>query len=316
MFKPNRKERYFAFGSNLLIEQMAERCPTSLLEGTAILKDYRWIINTRGVANIVYTPGRGHWVEGFVFLVNAKDERTLDRKEGVRINLYQKFSCQIELRRAAEGPLKINHLARLMRDSDDGYAQQWRRRPLVDLEDSIEKVDALVYISPDLKSGRIREEYAVRMSRALGDAFYLGLSGLYLANYLQPTIRGLLVPSEEAYRQERNPHPHRVAAFPSNVKRRGEEGIEVAEPEREYFGRRSSEPLGRPGPLRAEPRCRRRSSDPQLRDESWQPERHEEPFAAVQEGFRNAYTKHRAPESHGFLYSVKQSFRGTSLNTL
>lgn len=315
MFKANRKERYFAFGSNLLIEQMAERCPASLLEGTAILRDYRWIINTRGVANIVYHPGRGHWVEGFVFLVDSKDERTLDRKEGVRLNLYQKFSCQIELRRAVEGPLKINHLARLMRDRDDDYAQQRRKRRLLDLADSSEKVDALVYISPNLKSGRIREEYAIRMSRALRDAFYLGLSGLYLANYLQPTIRGLLVPTEQSYQQERNPQPHRVAAFPSNVRRQGEEGIDVAEPDREHFGRRSSEPLGRPGPLRAEARCRRRSSDPELRDERWQPERHRDPFAAVQEGFGNAYTKHRAPQPHGFLYSVKQSFRGVSQNT-
>ena len=44
---------YFAYGSNMWQAQMRTRCPQSLLLGPATLHGYRWIINTRGYANIV-----------------------------------------------------------------------------------------------------------------------------------------------------------------------------------------------------------------------------------------------------------------------
>ncbi|KAF7295385.1 Gamma-glutamylcyclotransferase [Mycena indigotica] len=40
--------RYFGYGSNLWIHQMDTRCPGNTLLGVAFLRDWRWIINTRG----------------------------------------------------------------------------------------------------------------------------------------------------------------------------------------------------------------------------------------------------------------------------
>lgn len=48
---------YFAYGSNLRDAQMAARCPDSRKIGLARLRGYRWIITTRGYANIVESGG-------------------------------------------------------------------------------------------------------------------------------------------------------------------------------------------------------------------------------------------------------------------
>jgi gamma-glutamylcyclotransferase len=44
---------YFAYGSNLWLEQMQNRCPSHRVIGAGILENYRWIISKRGYANIV-----------------------------------------------------------------------------------------------------------------------------------------------------------------------------------------------------------------------------------------------------------------------
>jgi hypothetical protein len=79
---------YFAYGSNLHLAQMGQRCPASLFIGKATLPGYRWQINKRGVANVV--ESKGDYVEGLLFSINEKDELTLDRNEGVAKRLYEK----------------------------------------------------------------------------------------------------------------------------------------------------------------------------------------------------------------------------------
>ena len=74
---------YFAYGSNMNAEQMAQRCPEHLLVGQAILEDYEFIITTRGYASII--PVQGKTVQGLVYQINPTDEATLDRNEGVAI---------------------------------------------------------------------------------------------------------------------------------------------------------------------------------------------------------------------------------------
>ncbi len=44
---------YFAYGDNLHISQLAERCPSSIFIGKAVLDGFKWHINERGVANVV-----------------------------------------------------------------------------------------------------------------------------------------------------------------------------------------------------------------------------------------------------------------------
>jgi len=100
---------YFAFGSNMHIKQMAARCPESTLVARAVLQGYRWQINERGVANIVQSkPGEPDIVEGILFSVSSKDERTLDRNEGVSKKFYERVLLTV-----AVEPLKLEGLRSL-----------------------------------------------------------------------------------------------------------------------------------------------------------------------------------------------------------
>ena len=60
---------------------MAKRCPESRFVGTAELHDYRFQINQRGFANILYSPN--DHVEGLLYLLSRTDQERLDRSEGV-----------------------------------------------------------------------------------------------------------------------------------------------------------------------------------------------------------------------------------------
>src|SRR4051794_9122870 len=44
---------YFAYGSNMIASQMARRCPGARLIGPALIRDYRFRINRRGVATVL-----------------------------------------------------------------------------------------------------------------------------------------------------------------------------------------------------------------------------------------------------------------------
>jgi gamma-glutamylcyclotransferase (GGCT)/AIG2-like uncharacterized protein YtfP len=84
---------YFAYGSNMDRNQMNNRCPDNHLIGQGLLPNYRFIINSRGVASVVVDSGSK--VLGIIFRISIKDERTLDRYEGVRGGYYHKELLQI-----------------------------------------------------------------------------------------------------------------------------------------------------------------------------------------------------------------------------
>lgn len=77
------RHRYFAYGSNLCVQQMAARCPDAADPQRAVLGDHDWLINERGVATI--EPRRGTQVHGVVWDVSACDLAALDRAEGVPV---------------------------------------------------------------------------------------------------------------------------------------------------------------------------------------------------------------------------------------
>lgn len=79
---------YFAYGSNMWAKQMQKRCPDHQVVGSGVLKGYRWIINTRGYANIVKSSPS--IVRGVVYKISDADEQALDRHEGVASGLYRK----------------------------------------------------------------------------------------------------------------------------------------------------------------------------------------------------------------------------------
>ena len=75
-------------------ERMKDRCPDSTPQGKGILKGYKWIINERGVANILIS--KPDYVEGYIFSITESDERNLDEKEGVKKGCYVKETLTIE----------------------------------------------------------------------------------------------------------------------------------------------------------------------------------------------------------------------------
>jgi gamma-glutamylcyclotransferase len=77
---------YFGYGSNLWLEQMAKRCPSSKLLGLAKLDKWLWIISQRHYANIVASPD--DHVYGLVFELTPEDEDELDVYEGVPTPLF------------------------------------------------------------------------------------------------------------------------------------------------------------------------------------------------------------------------------------
>jgi phage replication-related protein YjqB (UPF0714/DUF867 family)/gamma-glutamylcyclotransferase (GGCT)/AIG2-like uncharacterized protein YtfP len=76
-----RRHSYFAYGSNLSVRQMAQRCPDSGNPRRAVLADHDWLINQRGVATV--EPFDGTQVHGVVWDVSDHDLALLDRAESV-----------------------------------------------------------------------------------------------------------------------------------------------------------------------------------------------------------------------------------------
>ncbi|QNJ92466.1 poly-gamma-glutamate hydrolase family protein [Mycolicibacterium fluoranthenivorans] len=74
---------YFAYGSNLCVDQMARRCPDATDPRPATLPDHDWLINERGVATI--EPLDGALVHGVLWRVSPRDLSTLDSAEGVPV---------------------------------------------------------------------------------------------------------------------------------------------------------------------------------------------------------------------------------------
>ena len=89
------KLKYFAYGSNMDQVQMASRCPKATLRSTAILPNYKFIINSRGVASVV--PKTGRKVYGLLWELKEEDERALDKCEGVKFGTYAKEWLDVKI---------------------------------------------------------------------------------------------------------------------------------------------------------------------------------------------------------------------------
>lgn len=83
---------YLAYGSNLHIQQMQQRCPTARALGTSILNGYRLVFND--VATVVPDPDR--CVPVLLWDIQPCDEKALDYYEGYP-RLYRKETVPVEL---------------------------------------------------------------------------------------------------------------------------------------------------------------------------------------------------------------------------
>ena len=87
------KRLYFAYGSNLCIRQMNDRCPNNSKIGMGKLKGHRWIITERGYANVVKSSDEDVW--GIIYEISMSDEEKLDVYEGVSTKCYVKENLDI-----------------------------------------------------------------------------------------------------------------------------------------------------------------------------------------------------------------------------
>ena len=88
---------YIAYGSNLNLEQMANRCPTAKVIGTSEIKDYKLTFRgPHGHAVATVEPCKGESVPALVWQITPNDEKALDRYEGWP-HLYRKETIKVKV---------------------------------------------------------------------------------------------------------------------------------------------------------------------------------------------------------------------------
>ncbi|KAH8169864.1 gamma-glutamyl cyclotransferase, AIG2-like domain-containing protein [Sarocladium implicatum] len=177
---------YFAYGSNLHLQQMKRRCPESKYVGTGRLMDYRWQINERGYANVV--PADGFWVDGLCYDISISDEARLDISEGVAKGAYEKKQIAVEIRQAAPALYRRPTAWIVAHGGVKGILDVTADEPPVESPTTIE-LEVLVYVSESFVTiGKPWDEYVDRINLGLMDAELLGLDPAYIANCIRPFI--------------------------------------------------------------------------------------------------------------------------------
>ena len=199
---------YFGYGSNLWRQQMHRRCPNSTYLGIARLKDFRWIINERGYANVVeiepMTKLRRNAVDlgtlepwkwigqyesqvwGLVYALQPSDEQRLDRNEGVPV-AYTKEMLGCDFWAASEHRVD---------GSSEPAKVKWSKS---------KKKDLLVYINRDaVTPSKPKEEYVYRMNMGIKDAIKEGVPQGYVEEVMRkfiPEMEGETEVAEVAKKQ-------------------------------------------------------------------------------------------------------------------
>lgn len=82
---------YLAYGSNLRVKSMKQRCPDARPVGKMLLDNAKLVF--RGVADLIYEPG--HLAPAGLWEISARDEEKLDQFEGVSSGMYDKFRVKL-----------------------------------------------------------------------------------------------------------------------------------------------------------------------------------------------------------------------------
>lgn len=144
---------YFAYGSNLCLNQMSCRCPTAVYQAFGILHDYEWKIGPRGFANVISSTSVSNLLEnskvcepivcGALYTLLPGDEAALDLAEQVP-SVYIKQNMSIEVLFVADGVVSDIKLGKT--------------------------VSALVYMNvEETGDGICNDEYGVRLNRSIRD---------------------------------------------------------------------------------------------------------------------------------------------------
>ena len=94
---------YLAYGSNLSVRQMLERCPDAIYVGTAELKGWQLLFKgSQSGSYLTIEKKKGRKVPVLVWKVSKRDEKKLDAYEGAP-RFYQKEEMEVELHNLADG---------------------------------------------------------------------------------------------------------------------------------------------------------------------------------------------------------------------
>jgi len=92
---PEQASLYFAYGSNMDMQQMNTRCPSAKFVGISNIKNFDYYIDDRGVASL--RPKVGATAYGILWDIRDPDDwRRLDFYEGVRHDYYRRHYIQDE----------------------------------------------------------------------------------------------------------------------------------------------------------------------------------------------------------------------------
>ena len=82
---------YFAYGSNINLDQMERRCPNAQVVGPVVLENYKLLFrsNTRNAGVATIKPHKGRKVHGLLWKITPECEKSLDIYEGWP-RLYEK----------------------------------------------------------------------------------------------------------------------------------------------------------------------------------------------------------------------------------
>ena len=92
-----RNKLYLAYGSNLNLEQMANRCPTAKVVGNSKINGYRLLFRVAHAGAVAtIEPFKGESVPVLAWEITPADEAALDRYEGWPF-LYRKETIKVRL---------------------------------------------------------------------------------------------------------------------------------------------------------------------------------------------------------------------------
>lgn len=111
---------YFAYGSNMDMEQMRRRCPGAVCIDTAVLHGWKFALDEVGYATII--PEAGASVPGLLWTLTDADEAALDTYEGVRYNCYEKVTLSVVPKRAYEPTQALAYVS--LRAANEGARVQ------------------------------------------------------------------------------------------------------------------------------------------------------------------------------------------------
>ena len=97
------KSLYFAYGSNINLNQMQYRCPDATIYGQAVLDNYDLRFRGSGVATV--EPKEGACVYGLLWELTDKCEASLDRYEGYPAFYYKK-EMELDIRGIRTGKIR------------------------------------------------------------------------------------------------------------------------------------------------------------------------------------------------------------------